>query len=103
MSASRRLEALRQAAHAEGIPLDCIDRLALRPARAARLLDVSSSLIDQEIAEGHLVVTWIRGARRISILDLVDYLEARRSRGRRALRAGEASPAETLVRSFRRA
>ena len=56
-SAASSLEHLRRLAASESIPLDCVDRLALSPARVARLLDVSLATIHRELEEGKLWTT----------------------------------------------
>lgn len=99
---SSRLEQLRAAARDLGVPLDAIDVLALSPARVARLLGVSTRTIERELEDGELAATMIRGARRIAVVDLVEYLEARRVLGTR--KDETASPAAlVLLESFSRA
>ncbi len=99
-SAAIALEHLRRIASSEGIPLDCVDTLALSPQRVARLLDVSRSTIENELAAGEIATTWVRGSRRISVLDLVDYMRKNRSFGPRASSPGSTSELERFTKSF---
>ncbi len=92
------LESMRRIAASEGIPLDCVDVLALSPARVARLLDVGRKTIERELEDGNLRTTWIRGARRVAVLDLVEYLGEHRAVGPRAQTDTEVTQ---LVESFR--
>ena len=94
------LENIRRIAASEGIPLDCVDTLALSPQRAARLLDVSKSTIENELATGALATTWVRGSRRVAVLDLVEYMRRNRSFGPRASRRGSPSELDSFVERF---
>ena len=98
MSTAARVEALRRIAGTEGIPIDCVEKLAFRPSTVARLLEVSKRTVERELDAGRLPTTWIGNSRRISTLDLVEYLDVNRTVGPR----GRApSSVDDLIESFR--
>ena len=99
-SIASRLEHLRRVASSEGIPLDCLDTLALRPQRVARLLGVSKSTIENELAAGAIPTTWVRGSRRVSVLDLIEYMRRNRSLGPRTSREGSSSDLDSFLETF---
>ena len=94
------LETIRRIAASEGIPLDCVDALALSPSRVARLLDVSKSTIENELAAGALATTWVRGSRRVAVLDVVEYMHSNRSFGPRTSRRGSPSELDSFLERF---
>ena len=99
-SVASRLEHLRRIASSEGIPLDCVGTLALKPARVARLLDVSTSTIENELAAGAIPTTWVRGSRRVAVLDLIEYMRRNRSLGPRTSREGSSSDLGSFMETF---
>lgn len=97
-SAGRRVEQARRILELEGVSIDCLDVLAIPVARAAALLSVSVSTIDREIARGNLPSIAVAGVRRISVVDLVAYLDDRR--GVPARETDARSSVDELVASF---
>jgi hypothetical protein len=76
---AKRLDLLRRYAHEAGIPVDCVDTLALSIPRAARMIDVSPKVLRRLLVEHHVPVIDL-GPRceRILTTDLVDFLWERR-------------------------
>ena len=99
-SAAIALEHLRRIASSEGIPLDCVDTLALSPQRVARLLDVSRSTIENELSAGAIPTTWVRRSRRIAVLDLIEYMRRNRSFGPRTSCEGSSSELASFLETF---
>lgn len=54
------------------------ERLAVRPARAAEMADISRSVIYQEMAAGRLAYVIVGSSKRVLVDDLDAWLRARR-------------------------
>ncbi len=78
MSAAEHVEQLRCLAASHGIPLECVDRLALSPRNAGKALDVSEKTIRALIDAGALSVVRIGRCVRVPAVDLIGYLEEHR-------------------------
>ena len=76
--AAHRLRELRRLAARWGIPLDCADRLALRPREVARAIGFSLSTVEGWIRAGRLpaVQPDPKGGITVLVPDLVEFLEA---------------------------
>ena len=101
MSTARELEEMRRVAASEGVPMDCLDRLVVSPKRAAHMLDVSLRTVEHELDEGKIPIIWVRKARRISLLDLVEYMSKNRGFGPRSSRGSGDHEVNEFMASFR--
>jgi excisionase family DNA binding protein len=88
MTASERLERARRLAAETGIPLAGVDRLAVSPRIAARLLSLSLSMVEKLIARGDIPAFHAGRVVRVELVDLVEFME----RNRKVPRAGEDGP-----------
>jgi excisionase family DNA binding protein len=90
MTAAEKLEHARRLAAELGLPLDGLDRLAVPPRTAARLLSVSNSQVEKLVANGELPAFRVGRSVRIELVELVAFMErnrrARRVRGDRSVR-----------------
>lgn len=85
-NAANKLENVRRLARDIGIPLDASDKLAISIPRAARLLDIRPDLLRRLLQEdGIPLLSLGRGNDRIDLVDLVEFVEARKGPGRQAL------------------
>jgi excisionase family DNA binding protein len=80
-STSAELESLRVLASQHGIPVDCIDRFAMRPGRVAHALDVSVRKVHDWIASGQIASIRVGGVVRVPVVDLLRFLERHRRFG----------------------
>lgn len=80
-STSAELESLRVLASQYGIPVDCIDRFAMRPSRVAHALDVSVRKVHDWIANGQIPSVHVGGVVRVPVVDLLRFLEEHRRVG----------------------
>jgi len=78
VTAGERLEHARRLAAELGLPLDGLDRLAVPPRLAARLLSVSHSQVEKLVARGELPAFRVGRSVRIELLDLVDFMRRNR-------------------------
>jgi len=85
MTATETLEHARRLAAELGFPLDGLDRLAVSPRMAARLLSVSLSQIEKRVASGELRAFRVGRSVRIELMELVAFIERNRKKrdGRR--------------------
>ena len=81
LSTSAELESLRALASQHGIPVDCIDRVAMRPGRVAHALDVSVRKVHDWIASGQIPSVRVEGVVRVPVVDLLRFLEEHRRVG----------------------
>jgi excisionase family DNA binding protein len=91
MSPAEKLEHARRMATDLGLSLDGLDRLAVAPRVAARLLSVSQSQVEKLVARGELAAFRVGRSVRIEVVELAAFMErnrkARRGLRRRPLRA----------------
>ena len=66
------------------MPLDCIDRFALRPGRVARVLDVGIRTVRAWIGSGALPSVRVDGVVLVLVVDLLRFLEEHRRLGTHA-------------------
>jgi excisionase family DNA binding protein len=78
VTAGERLEHVRRLAAELGLPLDGLDRLAVPPRLAARLLSVSHSQVEKLVTCGELPAFRVGRSVRIELLDLVDFIQRNR-------------------------
>jgi excisionase family DNA binding protein len=78
VTAGERLAYVRRLATELGLPLDGLDRLAVPPRLAARLLSVSHSQVEKLVARGELPAVRVGRSVRIELLDLVDFMQRNR-------------------------
>ena len=76
-----RLEQLRALAHRYGVPLDCVDRLSLRPREVAQVTGFSRSKVDDWIASGRLPSVRVDSCVSVLVSDLISFLEQHRRVG----------------------
>ena len=78
MTAADRLRDLRRMADRWGIPLECSERLALRPREVARSIGFSLSTVEGWIRAGRLraVQPDPKGGVAVLVVDLIEFLEA---------------------------
>jgi excisionase family DNA binding protein len=85
MTPAEKLEHARRIAAELGLSLDGLDRLAVSPRTAARLLSVSHSQVEKLVARGELAGFHVGRSVRIEVVELVAFMERNRKR-RSALR-----------------
>lgn len=86
MTVGERIEHARRLAAELGLPLDGLDRLAVPPRLAARLLSVSHSQVEKLVARGELPAFRVGRSVRIELVELVDFMDRNR-RTRKDFRA----------------
>jgi excisionase family DNA binding protein len=91
MTAAEKLEHARRLAAELGLSLEGLDRLAVPPHTAARLLSVSHSQVEKLVANGELPAFRVGRSVRIELVELVAFMErnrrARKVREDRSVRA----------------
>ena len=95
-NAAAQIEQLRRLASEQGVPLDCVDRLAVSTAIAAKLLSVSPGTIANLIERGEMAYVTLGRSRRIEVVELLDYL----SRNRRLRPVTSSRPRACAVDRF---
>lgn len=78
MTVADKLEQARRLAAELGLPLDGLDRLAVPPRLAARLLSVSHSQIEKLVAQGDLPAYQVGRSVQIELVELVAFIERNR-------------------------
>jgi excisionase family DNA binding protein len=99
MTPGEKLDHARRLAAELGLTLDGLDRLAVSPLVAARLLSVSYSQVEKLVARGELPAFQVGRSVRIELVDLVDFIERnRKSRRARDMRSLQARAIELIER-----
>jgi excisionase family DNA binding protein len=78
VTAGERVEHVRRLAAELGLPVDGLDRLAVPPRLAARLLSVSHSHVEKLVARGEMPAFRVGRSVRIELLDLIDFMQRNR-------------------------
>ena len=78
MTVGERIEHARRLASESGLPLGGLDRLAVPPRLAARLLSISHSLVEKLVARGELPAFRVGRSVRIELVELVDFMDRNR-------------------------
>lgn len=78
MTTGQRLEHVRRLAAELGVPLEGLDRLAVPPRLAARLLSVSHSQVEKLVARGELPAFRVGRSVRIELVELVAFMDRNR-------------------------
>ena len=78
MTTAAQIEQLRRLASEQGVPLDCVDRLAVSTRVAAKLLSVSAGTIANLIDRGEMAYVTFGRSRRIEVVEILDYLSRNR-------------------------
>jgi|GEM_PF-6986130 len=78
MTVADKLEQARRLAAELGLLLDGLDRLAVPPRLAARLLSVSHSQIEKLVAQGDLPAYQVGRSVQIELVELVAFIERNR-------------------------
>jgi excisionase family DNA binding protein len=78
VTVGERIEHARRLAAELGLPLDGLDRLAVPPRLAARLLSVSHSQVEKLVARGELPAFRVGRSVRIELVELVDFMDRNR-------------------------
>lgn len=82
--AAAKLEHTRRLLAQQGVPVEALDRLAVSPRVAARLLAVSPSMVEKLVGSGELPAFNVGRAVRIELVELVEFMERNRKVGRPA-------------------
>ena len=76
--AAEALEHARRILAREGIPIELVDRLAVSPRVAGKLLSVSLGMVEKLISSGELPAFQVGRAVRIEVVDLVLFMRRNR-------------------------
>jgi excisionase family DNA binding protein len=76
-----RFQAEKQMTHGPAEPIESLDRLAVKPARAAALLDCSRTKIYDAINAGELRAVHVAGMLRIPMSEIRRHLETSEQKG----------------------
>jgi len=82
-TAADKLEHVRRVGAEIGVPMDCLNTLAVPPKVAAKLLSISHSMVEKLIREGELPCFNVGRLTRIELTELVEFIEANRRAPRR--------------------